>query len=549
MANELHIYLRVSTETQLTDGFGLENQKEVGLKVCENLGMIPVLYNEGHSSSHSESIDGRPQLQELLFNVEEGKVENLWVYQMDRLSRNDVVSFQIRQSLKNNNVRLFVNTANDYSLDNPTDKLMFTIMESISEYDNSIRTERLRRGKLQKIRNGGWKGGPPPFGYGLKDGMLVANPPEKRWVRKIYDEYSKGKSIYEIKKLLMKNGVLSRRGNLIWSEQSIRKILENTHYEGYHIYTDHKLEETVRSDCPKILPSSLIKSARKRLSESKHKSNYVKTETLLKDFLECGHCGSKFGQKIDKRKYRNHYYCRGNGERLRKSVSNEKYCTTDGLRVRSVLIEKTDDLVWNTVIDIVEQSHLFKEIFKKDTMGSSQLTTIDRTKNIKQFKNKIRKNAKDISLINDHINNSIVASFLDTDDQSQQKELIKKFEEKRTELMSKNEELNAEIYESEKSKKWVDWVMKFENKMTELRNINNISERKTFLNGTLKKVIVSTASNEEHSILISFRSPYAGDELQWNDPKNKSKGYTLKKGSRSVIKSLLSINKNTKKKI
>ena len=108
---------------------------------------------------------------------------------------------------------------------------------------------------------------------------------------------------------------------------------------------------------------------------------------------------------------------------------------------------------------------------------------------------------------------------MDTDDQSQQKELIKKFEEKRTELMSENEELNAEIYESENSKKWVDWVIKFKNKMTELRNINNISERKTFSNGTLKKVIFSTASNEEHSILISFRSPYVGDKVQWNDPK------------------------------
>lgn len=548
MKDELHIYLRVSSETQMTDGFGLENQREVGLKVCENLGMEPIIYNEGFSSSHSETIDGRPKLKELLLNVEDGRVKNLWVYQMDRLSRNDVVSFQIRQSLKKNGVRLFVNTSNDYSLDNPSDKLMFTIFEGISEFDNSIRTERLRRGKLQKVRNGGWKGGPPPFGYGIKEGSLVPNSSEKRWVKKIYEEYSNGKSIYEIKKLLMKNGVLSRRGNLIWSDQSIRKILVNTHYEGYHIYTDHKLEETVRSECPKILSSSLVKKVRNRLSNSSFKSNYQKTETLLKEFLVCGHCGSKFGQRINKTKYVNHYYCRGNGERLRTSTSDDLICTMDGGRVRSVFIDDTDDLVWNNVVDVVEQSHLFKEIFKTDTMKSNS-TTVDRTEEIKRLKNRIKKNDRLISEINDHINTSIVESVLDKDSQTTQKDLIKKFEQKRTELSSENEELKTQIYEGENSKKWVDWVLKFKDRISELRSIEKVNERKTFLKGLIDNITITTLDDQTHSVSINFLSPYVNDGFEWKDSKNKSKGYNLKEGSNSVVKNLMSINRNSKKKL
>ena len=38
----LHIYLRVSTETQITDGFGLENQKDLGHKVSERMGLKPI---------------------------------------------------------------------------------------------------------------------------------------------------------------------------------------------------------------------------------------------------------------------------------------------------------------------------------------------------------------------------------------------------------------------------------------------------------------------------------------------------------------------------
>ena len=33
MSEQLHIYLRVSSDVQKTDGFGLDNQKELGLKV------------------------------------------------------------------------------------------------------------------------------------------------------------------------------------------------------------------------------------------------------------------------------------------------------------------------------------------------------------------------------------------------------------------------------------------------------------------------------------------------------------------------------------
>ena len=56
----------------------------------------------------------------------------------------------------------------------------------------------------------------------------------------------------------MKNGVLSRRGNVIWSDLSIRKILENTHFGGYYNYTDKMLNETVRVEFPKTLPSSFL---------------------------------------------------------------------------------------------------------------------------------------------------------------------------------------------------------------------------------------------------------------------------------------------------
>ena len=82
--------------------------------------------------------------------------------------------------------------------------------------------------------------------------------------------------------------------------------------------------------------------------------------------MECSHCGSKFGQKINKKQYYNNYYCRGNTERIRNNGLGKIVCETKNPnklgRVRSIDITDTDNLVWNTVIDVIEKSHSLKSI-------------------------------------------------------------------------------------------------------------------------------------------------------------------------------------------
>ena len=541
----LHIYLRVSTETQQSEGFGLENQKEVGLRVSEKLGMNPIIHNEGSKSSSSENIEDRPILNDLMFKINDGEVENLWVFNNDRLSRNENVWNTIRLTLRKNGCKLFVGEGTEYQLENMMDDFIFGIMSEVTKYDNRLRTDRLRRGKLSKVKNGGWKGGPPPFGYEIKDGKLVPHPYEKRWVKKMYEEYSNGKSIYEIKKLLMKNGVISRRGNVVWSDRSVRVILEHTHYEGYYFYTDKSLNETVRCECSKILPNTLVKRVRNRLSEQTYTSNNVKYDTLLKEFLECGHCGSKFGQRVSKVQFKNHYYCRGNSERLRKGL--DKVCEMDGLRVRSVKINELDKLVWDTVVDTLDSSYLFKEIFKKDTMKENKSFGEQRYDQ-KKIERRIKSNEKTISDIKETISSNVVDGLLDKSDGDQFKTIIKKLEDKKRDLLSENEELKTQLYEIDKSTKWVDWVSDFKERINDLRNTKiPISEQKRFLEGVVDKVIITTKNHHTHNIDIRFKSPYVEDGFNWNVKGNPKKGYTLKNGKRWLITYLNSKN-GTKKK-
>lgn len=527
----LDIYLRVSTEQQIDEGFGIENQREVGIKVSKKLGMKPIFWDEGSKSSSSDLIEDRPILNELMFKINSGEVNNLWVFNNDRLSRNENVWNTIRITLRKNNVTLYVGEGTKYSLENFMDDFIFGVMSEVSKYDNRLRTERLRRGKLSKVKGGGWKGGPPPFGYDLKDGKLLKNVKESNWVRKIYEEYGNGNSVYQITKILMKNGVRSRRGNLVWSEHSVRRILLNTHYEGYWFYTDKLSNETVRVESPKLVPSYIIKKVRKRFEETQYKSNYVKNVTLLRDFLICGHCGTKFGQRIDKKKYKNHYFCRGNSEGYRiEGIENRKICNPKFGRVRSLEIEKTDQLVWDTIVGVVEGSSLFKEMFKEENLKGKK-TFGKSMYEIKTIQRKIKQNEKKISDISDVMLSNKIDGLLDEENNQNFKKVMEEFEKKKRELMSEVDELNNQIHQNKSDKKWINWLDDFKGKIDNLRNDDlSIEDKKKFLEGLVDKISVKTKDKQTHQIKIKFSSPFVNDKIEWNVKGNPKKGYKVIEG-------------------
>ena len=552
MKQELHIYIRVSTEIQQTDGFGLENQRELGLKVSEKLGFTPIIVDEGSQSSSKEDLENRPKLRKLLDDIEKGKVKNVWVFRVDRLSRNDTTSFMIRKVFEKNNVTLYVNEGSKYDLDDPQNKFMYQIFESVSQFEQQMRTDRFRRGRLSSVKNGNWKGGPPPFGYSIENKKLVENKEESKWVKRIYEEYSKGKSIYHIQHMLMKNGVLSRRGNPHFGDQTIKNILQHTHYEGYYFYTDKRINETVKSVVPILITNkSLIKKVRNRLEESSHKSNNKIHNTLLSKYLVCGHCKSPFGQRIKPKQYRNHYYCRGNEIWKKRSDEDKKFCTKKDGRVRSINIEDTDDLVWKSVINVLENSVLFKEIFKTKTLKpindpKNKLSDSDK----KVIKNRIKHIESNINKLDSSLMDIQIDNMLGDGDTT--KVFIKKIESRKRDLQIEVEKLKTQLYNDRKEVEFVDWVIRYRDHIDTLLSPNtDIRTKRSLLEGVLKKITVTTIDDRNHNLDIEFKSPYVGDELVWNNIKKRSDGYVLNSGKKKLLVKLDSTDKRTlpKKKL
>jgi len=147
---------------------------------------------------------------------------------------------------------------------------------------------------------------------------------------------------------------MTRRGSDQWSLGSIQLILRNPVYAGYFDYTDKMLGETVRIQTPPIIESHLFQTAQnKRHATREHKNlvNPSKHFYLLRGVLVCGHCGAPMGGRTYRVGHQRVYYCVHNERtwKIRKD-DHPKWKRGDGCSmVRSINIEKTDQLVWDMV--------------------------------------------------------------------------------------------------------------------------------------------------------------------------------------------------------
>lgn len=143
MKEILHIYTRVSSAVQ-EEGTSLETQKELGIKKSKELGMKYQIWNEGAASSYHENLTNRPKIAELLLEIQNGTIKHLFVYNNERLSRNDRTQFVIKNAVKTNGV-IFYTKDGQYDLNNPTDNPFKSLLDGFAEYDNAIRAERTRK--------------------------------------------------------------------------------------------------------------------------------------------------------------------------------------------------------------------------------------------------------------------------------------------------------------------------------------------------------------------------------------------------------------------
>lgn len=209
------IYLRVSSEEQV-DNFSLGTQEDICRKEAEKRGyeIIEIFREEGKSA---KNILGRPTLINLLEYCKKNKrrVQAVFVYRLDRISRQTADYLAIRKKLTENDITII--SATEPTGNSPTEKLVETILAGFAQLDNDIRSERTKNGLRARFK-AGLISGKPPIGYITQGGYAIKDPETWDKVKAAWDLMATGtKSLSEIANIM--------------NEWGVRKFIEGKEYK------------------------------------------------------------------------------------------------------------------------------------------------------------------------------------------------------------------------------------------------------------------------------------------------------------------------------
>ena len=544
----LHIYTRVSTAAQRDDGTSLQTQLEQGTARAKQLGLKTRHWDEGGRSSHHEDLAARPTLAALYEAIKDGEVKHLFVYDQSRLSRNDNVSSIFRYECNKQGVTLYTKDGH-LDLSNFQDKFLKQILDGLSEYDNAIRAERTRLGKLNRARSGGWHGGPPPFGYKLVNSRLVIEPKESKWVKRMFSEAFEGQSPQKIKQLLDSNAVSPRRGGL-WTIGSVAALLKNSHYIGNYAFNDRKSDELVTVTCPAIVDPDLWKAVqlkRKRQYSRAPQQNPTKHFYLLRDLMFCGHCGRPIAgrQRLSKREQ--FYYC-ANKERewAKQGGSKNKWKRGTGCGMsRALNIPQTDELVFSAVLNTHDKSYLLREQVKRQVLSEDGASTAKSVKEVEALNLKVRRLEKRLdqarSLLGIAEGHRDLGKMSKAQFESRRKVIESEIELVETELNN----LRLSIKGQQTHRHWNAWIKQF-GEMIASKTTLCQQEKKQYIAGLLDRIEVRyLKAKDAHELKLQFRLPIVSDKFHRKGVGRKGDWYDLGEGTRDL---LLRVDKTPHKK-
>lgn len=147
-------YIRVSDQRQADDGSSLATQEKQVLTYANSKGYaFQRLFRE---EGESAKTDLRPRLQDLLTycKTNASKVDVLVVPKIDRLARNAHDYANLKLCLTRYGVRL--ESVSERIEDTPVGRFTETIMASVAQFDNEVRSERCKGGMIEAVTQGRW---------------------------------------------------------------------------------------------------------------------------------------------------------------------------------------------------------------------------------------------------------------------------------------------------------------------------------------------------------------------------------------------------------
>lgn len=325
MKKKCYIYKRVSTAAQI-DGYSLEAQSE-RLREYAGYRDLEIAGEYCDAGKSGKSIKGKPAFRQMMDDIAGQKdgISFVLVYKLSRFGRNAADVLKSMRLLMDYGVDLVcVEDAIDSSTQGG--RLTMAILSAVAEIERENIAVQFHAGKMQKLSEGGWPGGPIPYGYRTIKGKLVPEPEEAGIVKLIYELYLRDEMmIYSVVGYLNGRGYRkSFRGDeKPFTSYIVKKILGNPVYCGIILYNRRTNDWSGKQKKKEIIKVkgnhqplvtleqwNAVREKREKNSGSSRKKEGQERISLLSGLVKCPKCGAGMIMKRSKSINHNHggYY-------------------------------------------------------------------------------------------------------------------------------------------------------------------------------------------------------------------------------------------------
>ena len=293
------IYVRVSTEEQAREGYSIRAQEEKlrAYATLKDWNIYSVYADEGISG---KDIDGRPAVKQLIADVTSGKVNNVLVYKIDRLTRSTKNLIELVE-LFNNHHCAFNSLIESIDTSSATGRMFLKIVGIFAEFERENLAERVRLGVERKAKEGyvicNYN---QSLGYHRENGNKIQEIEEEEaaTVKRIFKMYLHDDyNFTQIAEKLQAEKVPTKKGGQ-WVSTTIKQVLTNPNYIGKVRYG---IGDTIRyfeadGHHEPIIDDNTFYQAQDKISKIKRvsRTKQPRSEVYFCGLLYCKHCGGKY---------------------------------------------------------------------------------------------------------------------------------------------------------------------------------------------------------------------------------------------------------------
>ena len=147
------LYIRVSTERQVKEGYSVPAQKENLTKFAKQQGwnIFDIYADEGISG---KNIKDRPNVKRLFEDIKNNKIDVVLLYKFDRLTRDSKDTEDIIELIQNCGIQVITLSGGNVDVSTATGRFTVRINGAVAQLEREQTIERVKVAFVQKVKEG-----------------------------------------------------------------------------------------------------------------------------------------------------------------------------------------------------------------------------------------------------------------------------------------------------------------------------------------------------------------------------------------------------------